>query len=101
MANRSYLGLTLLHLALPLLTMTFDNQRMLPVEDVAARLGFSPQHVRRLVEAGELEVSQSPGAPSCMVVAGAVADFEKRRSAAERRADEFSHALDDAGAPPE
>ena len=89
------------HLALPLLTMPFGNQRMFTVEDVAARLGFSLRHARRLVEAGELEACQPPDAPGCMVVASAVTDFEERRSAAERRADEFSHALDDAGAPPE
>lgn len=81
--------------------MTFGNPTMLSVGDVAARLGFSPQHVRRLVEADELEASQPPGAPSCMVAADAVADFEERRLAAERRADEFSRVLDDAGAPPE
>jgi hypothetical protein len=81
--------------------MTFGDPKMLSVEDVAARLGFSPQHVRCLVEAGELEASQPPGAPGCSIVASAVADFEERRSAADRRADEFSRALDDVGAPPE
>lgn len=81
--------------------MAFGNAKTLSVEDAAARLGFSPQHVRRLVEAVELEASQLPGAPGCMVAASAIADFEERRSAAERRADEFSRALDDAGAPPE
>ena len=81
--------------------MTVDAPRMLPVADAAARLGFSPQHVRRLVEAGELEVSQPPGASRSMVVASSVVDFGERRSAAERRADEFSRELDDAGAPPE
>lgn len=68
------LGPSLLYRPLPLLTMTFDNPKMLSVDDAAARLGLSPQHVRRLVEAGELEVG---------------------------RADEFSRELDDAGARPE
>lgn len=81
--------------------MTFGNPTMLSVEDAAARLGFSPRHVRRLIAAGELEASQPGGTPSCSVAAGAVADFEERRSAAERRADEFSRVLDEAGAPPE
>jgi hypothetical protein len=54
-----------------------------------------------LVDAGELEASQPPGASSGMVVVSAVVDFEKSRLAAERRAGGFSRALDDAGAPPE
>lgn len=64
-------------------------------------LGFSPSHVRRLIEAGELEASQSSGETSWTVPIGAIMAFERRRSAAERRADEFSRALDDADAPPE
>jgi excisionase family DNA binding protein len=81
--------------------MTCGNPKTLSIEGAAARLGFSPRHVRRLVEAGELEASQPSGVPGCSVAASAVADFEGRRSAAERRADEFSGVLDDAGAPPE
>lgn len=81
--------------------MTFGNPKMLSVEDAAAQLGLSPHHVRHLVEAGELEASQPTDPSGCSVAASAVADFEERRSAAERRADEFSRALDDAGAPPE
>jgi len=90
-----------LYRPLPLLTMTFDNPNVLSVDEAATWLGLSPQHVRRLVEAGELELCRPPGTPSSMVVASSVVDFEERRSAAERRADEFSRELDDAGAPPE
>ena len=81
--------------------MAFSNTGTLSVQDAAARLGFSTRHVRRLIEAGELGASQSSGEASCMVSIGSVAAFEQRRSAAERRADEFSRSLDDAGAPSE
>jgi hypothetical protein len=53
--------------------------------------------VKRLIEAGELTTSQ----PSGEVPMQSILAFERRCCGAERRADEFSRALDQAGAPAE
>jgi len=81
--------------------MDNDDSNMLSVEGAAGRLGFSPQHAQSLIEAGELEAIRPPNEASWKVPMGVILDFEQRRLAAEHRAEEFSRALDDAGAPPE
>ena len=80
-----------------LLTMAMDDNEMLSIRAAGDRLGFSVEHVRRLIEAGELVASQ----PSGEVPMRSILAFERRRSGAERRADKFSRALDEAGAPAE
>jgi len=77
-----------------------DENAGLSPQAVANRLGFSRQHVHRLVEAGELEASQSNSA-HWKIQIRAVLAFEQRRSDAEERADEFSRTLDRLGAPTE
>ena len=78
-----------------------DENTMLSPQQVADRLGFSRQHVRRLIEAGELEGGQLPNSTHWKIPMRAVLAFEQRRSEAEDRADEFSRSLDEIGAPAE
>jgi excisionase family DNA binding protein len=78
-----------------------DENAMLSPQVAADRLGFSRQHVRRLIEAGELEASQLPNSTHWKIPMRAVLAFEQRRSEAEERADEFSRSLDELGAPAE
>jgi excisionase family DNA binding protein len=78
-----------------------DENTMLSPQAAADRLGFSRQHVRRLIEAGELGASQLPNSKHWKISMRAVLAFEQRRSDAEERADEFSRSLDELGAPAE
>lgn len=78
-----------------------DENAVLSPQVAADRLGFSRQHVRRLIEAGELEASQLPNSTHWKIPMRAVLAFEQRRSEGEERADEFSRSLDELGAPAE
>jgi excisionase family DNA binding protein len=78
-----------------------DEDATLSPQEAADRLGFSRQHVRRLIETGELEGGQLPGSTHWKIPMRAVLDFERRRSEAEDRADAFSRSLDELGAPAE
>jgi excisionase family DNA binding protein len=78
-----------------------DEDSMLSPQQAADRLGFSRQHVRRLIEAGELQGQQLPNSTHWKIPLRAVLAFEERRSGAEERADEFSRSLDEHGAPAE
>jgi excisionase family DNA binding protein len=78
-----------------------DEDSMLSPQQAADRLGFSRQHVRRLIEAGELEAQQLPNSTHWKIPLRVVLTFEEVRTAAEKRADEFSHLLNELGAPAE
>jgi excisionase family DNA binding protein len=78
-----------------------DENATLSPQEAADRLGFSRQHVRRLIEAGELEGAQLPRSKHWKIPVRAILDFERRRSEAEQRADAFSRSLDELGAPAE
>ena len=78
-----------------------DEDATLSGREAADRLGFSRQHVLRLIEAGELEGAQSPGSTHWKIPMRAVLNFERRRSEAEERAEAFSRFLDELGAPAE
>jgi excisionase family DNA binding protein len=78
-----------------------DEDSMLSPQHAADRLGFSRQHVRRLIEAGELQAQQLPNSTHWKIPLRAVLAFEARRAAAEERADEHSRSLDELGAPAE
>jgi excisionase family DNA binding protein len=78
-----------------------DENAMLSPQEAADRLGFSRQHVRRLIEAAELEGEQLPNSTHWKIPLRAVLAFEERRAEAEERADKFSRSLDDIGAPAE
>jgi len=81
-------------------TVVAENAMLSP-RAAADRLGFSRQHVRRLIEAGELEAGKLPNSTHWKIPMRAVLAFEQRRSEAEERADEFSRSLDELGAPTE
>lgn len=76
-----------------------DEREELTPREAAERLGFSRQHVRRLVDAGELDAHRLPNSKHWRIPLTAILAFEERRAAAEKRADEHSRALDDLGAP--
>lgn len=78
-----------------------DENTTLSPQEAADRLGFSRQHVRRLIEAGELEARRLPSSTHWKIPMRAVLDFEQRRSEAEQRGDTFSRSLDELGAPAE
>jgi excisionase family DNA binding protein len=79
-------------------TVAEESERLSP-QQVAARLGFSRQHVVRLINAGELVAEKLPGSSYWQIPLEAVAGFEERRAAARRRSDELSRSLDELGAP--
>lgn len=76
-----------------------DEREELTPRQAAERLGFSRQHVRRLVDAGELEAHRLPNSKHWRIPLVAVLAFEERRADAEKRAAEHSRALDELGAP--
>lgn len=78
-----------------------EEDELLSPQQAATRLGFSRQHVRRLMEAGELEGRRLPNSDHWKVPLRSVLDFEDRRTHAEDRADELSRELDRRGAPAE
>lgn len=79
-------------------TIAVEHERLSPRE-VSERLGFSRQHVQRLIAAGALAGEQLPGSRYWKVPLESVAAFELRRDAARKRFADFSRGLDEAGAP--
>ncbi|MBO0767446.1 MAG: helix-turn-helix domain-containing protein [Solirubrobacterales bacterium] len=79
-------------------TVAVEDELLSP-QQAADRLGFSRQHVVRLINAGELAGQQMPGSSYWQIPAGSLLAFEQRRQAARERADAFSRSLDDLGAP--
>jgi excisionase family DNA binding protein len=78
-----------------------EESAMLSPQEAAERLGFSRQHVRRLIEAGELEGAQMPNSTHWKIPLRSVLSFEQRRAEAQERAAKWSRDLDAMGAPPE
>ena len=85
----------------PIAITVAEESALLSPQQAAERLGFSRQHVRRPIEAGELEGEQLPNSTHWKIPLRSVLTFEQRREAAEARADEFSRSLDAMGAPAE
>ena len=85
----------------PIAVTVAEESTMISPQQAAERLGFSRQHVRRLIEARELEGERLPGSTHWKLPLQSVLDFERRRAAADKRADEFSRSLDELGAPAE
>lgn len=79
-------------------TVVEDDEQLSP-QEAADRLGFSRQHVVRLINARELAAERLPNSTYWRIPAGSVLAFEERRERARRRADEFSSSLDELGAP--
>lgn len=78
-----------------------EEDELLSPNAAAERLGFSRQHVRRLVDAGELVGQQMPGSRYWKIPLASILAFEERRERAAREADAFSADLDRLGAPAE
>lgn len=79
-------------------TVASEEERVSPA-DAAKRLGFSRQHVRRLIAAGELEAEQMEGSSYWKIPVRSLIAFEERRELGRQQSDAFSRALDEAGAP--
>ena len=78
-----------------------EADELLSPQAVAARLGLSRQHVRRLVDAGELEGRQMPNSRYWKIPLSSVLAFEQRRERGRRLTDQWSADLDEHGAPAE
>jgi excisionase family DNA binding protein len=78
-----------------------DEASLLSPQQAADRLGFSRQHVRRLIEAGELEGEQLSNSSHWKIPLRSILAFEQRRTEAQERAAKSSRDLDAMGAPAE
>jgi excisionase family DNA binding protein len=76
-----------------------DEQELLSPQQVASRLGFSRQHVVRLIEYGRLEGQKLPGSSYWKIPLSSVLALEERRAEHERLTAEWSRDLDAMGAP--
>lgn len=84
------------------LSVTFaEDDELLSPTAVAERLGFSRQHVRRLLDAGELTGEQLPNSQYWKIPLSSILAFERRREQVALQADRFSAELEQLGAPPE
>ncbi len=78
-----------------------EEDELLSPGAAAERLGFSRQHVRRLVDAGELVGEQLPRSRYWKIPISSLVAFEERRERAAREADAFAADLEALGAPAE
>jgi excisionase family DNA binding protein len=78
-----------------------EEQELLSPHQAADRLGFSRQHVVRLIGYGELEARKLPGSSYWKIPLTSVLAFEERRDHGRELAAEWSRDLDAMGAPPE
>jgi excisionase family DNA binding protein len=76
-----------------------EEREMLSPQQAAGRLGFSRQHVVRLINSGKIEAERMAGSSYWRIPLSAVLAFEERMAEADRSASEFSRSLDDLGAP--
>jgi excisionase family DNA binding protein len=77
------------------------QHEVLSPAQVGRRLGFSRQHVARLIEAGDLRGERLEGSRYWKVPLSEVIAFEERRDQARAKADAFSRSLEELGAPAE
>ncbi|MBF6619806.1 MAG: hypothetical protein ITG02_06195 [Patulibacter sp.] len=75
------------------------NEAPVSPQEAADRLGFSCQHVIRLIQADELPANELPGTSGWQIPTRSILAFEERREVASQRADEHARALDRIGAP--
>jgi excisionase family DNA binding protein len=78
-----------------------EEQELLSPQQAADRLGFSRQHVMRLIGYGDLVAQRLPGSSHWKIPLSSVLAFEESRAAHERLTAEWSRELDAMGAPPE
>jgi hypothetical protein len=77
------------------------NDILLAPKQAARRLGFSRQHMMRLIDYGGLEARQLPGSSYWKIPISSVLALEERRAEHDRLAAEWSRDLDALGAPAE
>jgi excisionase family DNA binding protein len=78
-----------------------EEQELLSPQQAAQRLGFSRQHVRRLIDYGKLEARTLPGSSYWKIPLSSVLALEERRAENDRLTAEWSRDLDAMGAPAE
>lgn len=78
-----------------------SEDELLSPQEAATRLGFSRQHVVRLIGYGEIEAQKLPGSRYWKIPVTSVLDFERRRAASDRLVEEWSRDLEALGAPAE
>lgn len=78
-----------------------EEQELLSPQQAARRLGFSRQHVRRLIDYNMLEARQLPGSSDWKIPLWSVLALEERRAESHRVTAEWSRDLDAMGAPAE
>lgn len=78
-----------------------EEQEEFSPQQVATRLGFSRQHVVRLIGSGALEARKLPGSSYWKIPLQSVLALEQRRREADSLADQWSRDLDAMDAPPE
>lgn len=78
-----------------------EEDDLLSPQQVATRLGFSRQHVVRLIGYGSLQAQKLPGSGYWKIPLASVLAFEERRAEHDRTAAEWSRDLDAMGAPAE
>jgi excisionase family DNA binding protein len=78
-----------------------EEQEMLSPQQAADRLGFSRQHVVRLIGYGELQAQKLPGSSYWKIPFASLLTFEQDRERGVELADTWSRDLDALGAPPE
>jgi excisionase family DNA binding protein len=76
-----------------------ETEEMLSPQRASEILGFSRQHVQRLVNAGELHALRMPNSTHWQIPFSSVVEFEQRRNEADERFAAHSRELDDLGAP--
>jgi Helix-turn-helix domain len=79
-------------------TIAEDDELVSPAQ-AAKWLGFSRQHVVRLLERKELVGGRLPNSTHWKIPVSEIRAFQERRERARRQADAFSRELDAAGAP--
>ena len=78
-----------------------EEQELLSPQQAADRLGFSRQHVVRLIGYGELQAQKLSGSIYWKIPLASLLAFEERRDRARELTDAWSRDLDAMGAPPE
>jgi excisionase family DNA binding protein len=78
-----------------------EEKEFLSPQQVAVRLGFSRQHVVRLIGYGDLPAEKLPGSSYWKIPLASVLAFEEDREEHERLTAEWSRDLDALGAPAE
>jgi excisionase family DNA binding protein len=76
-----------------------EEKELLSPQQAADRLGFSRQHVVRLIGYGELPAEKLPGSSYWKIPLASVLAFEERRAESDRMTAEWSRDLDAMGAP--